>query len=665
MMQLSAKQAQVVECDTHCLGVACPGSGKSRVLVQKALHILKADSSATILMVSFTQDSAAELKKRVLVQDSAASRKVGSGTFHSLGFHQLKTQLKDFKRSVLSPGQMLSYVERAHKECKFLPRVEKIGELVALIEHLKQTPGYEPENDEHGRLYHAYQKLTERNKVIDFTDMLAMSVTMMRSGELKPIKCTHLLVDEAQDLDELQYAWCVEHIVAAKDRPGAIVTVVGDDDQSIYKFRRALGYKGMLRFQEEFDAKLIKLDTNYRCRPEILASAGTVIKHNVNRVTKSLTADRSAGGVIEAWRCTDAADEARLVIEAIREICADNPIPPPVLTKDRDENGAVKLDGNNEPVMKEYYYTVGVKPGQWAVLARNNQILRVLASAMRAAGVPHKYGGKTLWSDQPVCFVISLLVSLVTKQQAGFDSALHCAGLEEDTIERLHCDFGGDYFEMFSQITYVPGLEKKYGKSTMETLTAFNKHVTDWQNNMRKKWPVLVISGVFNWFIENLPMMYRAEKDPHRKYMRDRRNLEICSSIMVAMPGSIMERVAMLLGPEDDGSDEKDDRKRAKDALKEECVSLGTLHSSKGLEYENVWMFALNEDVIPDMKSAADDASLIQEVTEEERRLFYVGMTRAKDRLYMSCHEEPSSFILETGVTLGDASAIGEAEKAA
>lgn len=652
-MLLSARQIQVVEYMGHCLGVACPGSGKSRVLVQKVLHILKEDDAAKTLMVSFTQDSAAELKNRVLKHEGvvSAARKVHSGTFHSLAYQQLKRA--NIERKVLSPGQLLSYAQRAHKECKGAPPVEKDSDLLSIIESLKVTPGYEPDSSPEGRLYAAYQKLMERNKVIDFTDMLAMSVNMMRSGEIEPIKCNHLLVDEAQDLDDLQFAWCVEHI-----KKGAIVTVVGDDDQSIYKFRRALGYKGMMRFVDQFNAHIIQLDTNYRCRPEIMSAAGEVIKNNTNRVKKSLHASRDAGGVVEAWQCSSAGDEAILVIKRILEISAGNPLLPPTKKKERDKKGAVVIGEGDKPNIVDYYYSVGVRPLEWAVLARNNFNLRILAGAMLALGIPHKYSGKNVWSEQPVCFAISLLVSLVTKQQAGFDTALHCAGLEEGTIEMLHADFQGDYFEMLSQLTYAQGMEKKYSKSVISILNDFNKHVMNWQKAINNGKHAMVVAGVFKWFISTLPMMHQHEKanDSARKYARDSATLISCMDILVEKRGDIMERLAMLLGNNDDDNEGKDEAQLAREAINESRVTLGTLHSSKGLEYENVWMLSMDAGIMPSLKLAMDAGEGdIEEIREEERRLFYVGMTRAKDRLFISCTGSPSPFIAETGLTLNDA----------
>lgn len=662
-MSLSDKQRRVVECMTNCLAVACPGSGKTRVLAHKVKHILEVDSGAHILIVSFTQDSAAEIKKRVLKLVPGADNKIATGTFHSLSFTQLKRD--GFNGTVLSSGQMKSYIERALKECLkdcLVPELVKeelvkmdLNEAVSLIEHLKMTPGYVSKNDLHGFLYSAYAKLTKRNNVIDFSDMLSLSVSKMMSGEIEPINCSHILIDESQDLDEMQYAWSVEHI----KRKGAVFTVVGDDDQSIYKFRRALGYKGMMRFKDDFGADLIMLDTNYRSYSEILGAAGKVIEYNdkKHRVEKELSASRGKGGVTEAWQCESAGDEANLVIAKIKELSAGNPVPPPIKMRARDDEGTLIVDAEGLQVMTEYHYSVGVLPNEWAVFARNNFTLKVLAAAMRANFIPHKFAGTNLWSERPVCFVIALLMSLVTKKkeglvsgQAGYDSALHFAGLDEELIEQLHVDYGGD----FTQMLHDQELAEKYGRGTAATLTNFNKHVADWLREISYGRPNMAINGVFNWFLAGNSAYNGHKKD---KGLRDYNSLMSCKTILTAMNGSIMVRISQLLGPEPEDETvgknekdalkkEKDEKKKAKEDLMERRVSLGTLHSSKGLEFDNVWLFSVDDGVIPDLKEWTP------EIQEEERRLFYVGMTRAKDRLFISCGQKPSSFIEETGIPL-------------
>jgi superfamily I DNA/RNA helicase len=141
----------------------------------------------------------------------------------------------------------------------------------------------------------------------------------MRLGKLKAINSKCLFVDESQDMDQMQLAWCIEHIKA-----GLICTLVGDDDQSIYRFRGAEGYEGMMRFQTEFGAKQFILNTNYRSKKEILDAANSVIEKNSNRIQKDICAERGVGGSVEVWQCADGVAEAKLAVNKIISACVNN-----------------------------------------------------------------------------------------------------------------------------------------------------------------------------------------------------------------------------------------------------------------------------------------------------------------------------------------------------
>lgn len=600
MISLSDNQRQAVECLTNCLAVACPGSGKTRVLAQKVVHILKVDPGANILITSFTKDSASDIRKRIidLVGEDAA-RKVASGTFHSIALDQLKKA--GFKGTILGPGQIEEYVERALKESK-LVNIE-LDQAKELIETCKLDVDYKPSNDDLGRLFSNYSRLLNQINAIDFTDMLRKAVNMMRSKDLAPKNCKYLLIDESQDMDEMQYQWCVEHIKA-----GAIFTVVGDDDQSIYKFRRALGYEGMMRFAKEFGAKLIMLDTNYRCHAEILDAAGKLISTNANRVYKKLEAVRGSGGTVTALQCNESGQETGVIIQKIKDYCASNMNPYP------DD------------------YLIGVQDGEWAVLARNNHNLRELSMAMVAHGIPYTGSEKNLWCERPVCFAIGLLTALMTGEKAGFDAALYFAGMNEDVLTRMHEEFGDDFSELFNEYRQVDF--GKYGHGTAICLNEFTIKVQQWRRSLSRERPSMAVYGVFDWFIGQMNS-YTYDQKEKRKIQRDLEQLSAARQILGEMKGSLQHRLERV-------SNKKDNE----NAHKPSGVFLGTLHSSKGLEFKNVWLLQIDDGVIPDIKQDTADT------LEEERRLFYVGMTRAKDQLFISCSKKPSKFIAEAGIEL-------------
>ena len=630
-MTLSSKQRQVVDCLDHCLVVACPGSGKTRVLVHKVAHILKVDPGARIIIVTFTAESAMEIRKRVIeLVGQEFARKIASGTFHSIALNQLKQH--GFKGTIIGDGQMRQYVERAVAECRLFGM--EFDEASAVIEMAKTTPDYEPANDNHGRLFHAYSRLLEQNNVIDFADMLSRTVRGMREGEIQPKSCTYLMIDEAQDIDGMQYAWAVEHIIDRVDRKGSLFTVVGDDDQSIYRFRRALGYAGMMRFRDEFSAKVITLDTNYRCRSEILSSASKVILNNASRVDKSLEAARGKGGVTKATLFATPASEAAAVVDKIKDMSSANPVRAPIKYK--------RMNKDNTATDEWYTYTVGIQKDEWAILARNNYNLRVLAADLKAQGIPYFFNGTDLWSDRPVCLAVSLLHSLITRKKVGFDIALYFAGIGESVLDELHNEFGEDFTDLLSGKVDI----SKYGRGTEETLKKFLEQLPKWDKALAKQKDHRVnnaIRGAFDWFKNNLNTN-RDDSDNGKKknsYNIEYRKLNDSCEIMCNMKGSLIDRIKMVTS-----KPEPPKKESTTDGFEHGAVYLGTLHSSKGLEFDNVWMLSMSEGVIPDLKD------LTPETHEEERRLFYVGMTRAKNNLFISAVENQSSFIVETGIPM-------------
>lgn len=600
-MSLNINQKKVVLCLQHCIAIACPGSGKTRVLAYKAEHILRVDPNAKIVITTFTRDSAADIRKRIIaVAGKGSAHKVASSTFHSIALDQLTKA--GFNYTIIKEHQVKQYIERALKACKI--DSIKLDVAIAVIEKCRLNPDFEPANDDVGRLFISYMQMLEKNNAIDFSGILYTAVKMMRNGTLLPKACSHLFCDESQDMDELQYAWCAEHIKA-----GAILTMVGDDDQSIYAFRNSLGLEGMLRFQKKYGAELIMLDTNYRCHEEILSAAEKVIINNSNRLDKNLTAYRGVGGTVEAWHCYDAVNEANLVVRKIKEACKDN--------------------DNLNPEK----YSIGVNEGEWAVLARNTHNLHVLSMQMVAIGIPFTSKEKDPWAEKPICFAIGLLSSLLSGERAGFDAAIYFSGIEQHVLSR--CDEIYDHeYEMFLYCAREIHL-KEFGQELAARLVKFTQMVQFWESELSKGRENHVIRGVFDWFLELLNI--RNIQEEGNKNQNDIKLLMSARKIFSDMEGSLLQRLRRVTIKYDN---------EKKNGNKIHGVFLGTIHASKGLEFRYVWMLQADDGVIPDIKQMSQAAH------EEDRRLFFVGITRARDCLYISCTKKPSSFVSETGIII-------------
>ena len=334
---LNPQQREVAELRQHCVAIACPGAGKTKTIAAKAALLL-ADPAVIVGAVTFSKDAAVELRDRILALACDGARKrLIAGTFHSLAFKQLG------KRDIATDGDRMGLIARVIAE---LGLEWKPEEVVPVIERIKTNFGRVEAGTADAQIYAAYQDALTRNGKIDFQDMLRLAVAGMEAGDIAPYPFTDLLVDEFQDTDPLQYRWVELHAKA-----GARVTVVGDDDQSIYGFRAALGFRGMESFAVSFNAQRVVLGSNYRCHDEILSAADRVIRNNTDRIPKILRAERGPGGAVATKRSEDEYADAVAAVEALQ----------PHLKAGRS----------------------------CAILARTNRILDPIEAVCRSHGVPY------------------------------------------------------------------------------------------------------------------------------------------------------------------------------------------------------------------------------------------------------------------------------------
>ena len=591
VISLNPEQQAVVDHDGHCLVVACPGSGKTRVIVIKIEHLLATVPKSRVCAVTFTRDAANELKKRLLDsakerfgKDLAAqiiNRRTRVGTFHSLAIRQLRASGKIGK--IASPAEQLAYVHRALAVSEADIPLEEAAQI---IETVKSSRAVVPEEDH--PVYQAYASLLKRAQIEDLHDVLRKSLHLMQTGEISPYPVEYMLVDEFQDTDEIQLAWVLEHVKA-----GTKVTVVGDDDQSVYSFRHALGYQGMERFRVATNATLISLGTNYRCRSEVLCAAGMLIGHNQERIDKSLKAARGPGGSVTSVRYSSRELEAEAVIE--------------------------KVWSDVRPYKNDPWFIYTVPTGRWAVLARSRRTLDAVEQALHDRRIRYlRPPSESIWSRQPFVFFISLLRSLQTGEVVGIDQALYFAGLAHEHITMVHEAMQTDVWRLLDGT--LPPLDG-YPEDTTKTLKAFAGLSSGWRKLVRDGEYYTAILGVSKWFTD------RIKGDDERALF------ETLSKSVSRMAGNLIERVNTLTLPKSESTDDEDAGSG---------VSLMTMHGSKGLEFDNVWIVAAEEEVIPSPKNP---------IYDEERRLMYVGMTRAKDHLTMTSRviRSPSPFVIESG----------------
>ncbi|MFM0498372.1 ATP-dependent helicase [Paraburkholderia caledonica] len=548
--ELNPQQREVAQLRQNCVAIACPGAGKTKTIATKAALLLQ-ESTAVVGAVTFSKDAAVELRERILtVAGKAVKKRLIAGTFHSLAYKQLQ---RPGGRSpdIASDGDRLGLLIRVMQDLGLEGKAEDV---IPTIEKIKTNFGRCDVNSADGQLYSAYQEALARNGKIDFQDMLRLAVEGMQNGAILPYPFTYLLVDEFQDTDPLQYRWIELHAKA-----GSVVTVVGDDDQSIYAFREALGYRGMESFIKEFEAKPVVLGSNYRCRAEILAAADRVIRNNPDRIPKVLRAEKGIGGRVEASRHADEYVEAEAAIEALA----------PLL-----RNGKT-----------------------CAVLARTNRILDPLEAVCRSYGVKyHRASGASVLNRPEGALLCNLLEIIEGVKATGLDAVLAHSGLHADHLRALHASMGAELVQKPRAELVVLGMPEDVATNYRE----FMKRLAEWRGLCDRKFYSLVLSGVNEWLL---------------KYTRKEngiRTIQATYDVLSRLNGTFAERLLFL---------RQDNNEPAPDAL-----VLTTMHSSKGLEWDHVWIARSEDTIVPDAKSTEP----------EERRLFYVAMTRARETLMIS-----------------------------
>lgn len=586
---LNPGQHDAVYADGNLLITACPGSGKTFVLRERAIRKLKQHPDELGVAVTFTKDAAQEIEHRILAAFPEAGGRMTCGTFHSLCKRQLEAAniqvhlVNDFKRTEL--------IVRAIKELS--PSLD-VAEAIAYIDKIKTQlhPSIDltGENRSFGVVYLRYQELLSQLDAMDFSDMIIKTTQMMETGRVEPLNCTFLMVDEAQDSDPIQWAWVKAHI----DK-GIEVTAVGDDDQSIYSWRNCSGISGLLSYMANANASHVSLGTTYRCAHEIVVPAGKLIEHNKERMPKVLRTENLDQGTVNVIQYESEQAELNEMVNII-------------------SRSGIASD--------------------WGILVRTNRQAEKVEAAVGALIDERKFevsrkSGASFWDLAESATLLALCKSLVFDEMVGVDTVLSMAGLGESNLRRLHKRYPprkkgslSDFLrETPHQSSRTTGIEGHFAKLASQWRMMLSRGNTEMPLEAMKAY---VLEG------------YRfgmGVSPGSAKYARADRILSAAARSISSADGSAKAISNRLRNISNEQTQEGDqiDRKAAK---------LLTMHSSKGLEFKNVWIFAANAS-----KDEMDGTDV-----EEERRLFYVAMTRAKSRLYITHSETPTRFIAEAGL---------------
>ena len=571
--------------------IAGAGAGKTKTLTTKIAYLIEEEhvSPYNILAITFTNKAAKEMKDRLYLLVGSDASKLQVSTFHSFGLKLLRENYEtlgyDKNFVIMDSDDSLTVVKKILKDMDLDPKIynprairNKISSCKNEMMSPKAYERYAISDYEKTvqQVYEKYETKLQRNNSVDFDDLLLLPIELFKNNPDTLDKYQdlykYLLIDEYQDTNEAQYI--LTKLLCAKHRK---ITCVGDDSQSIYSFRGA-NYKNILNFEKDYqDAKTILLEENYRSTSTILDAANQVIKNNIQRKDKNLWTNRGVGEKIKYYRAYNERDEAQYVIRKVKELV-----------------------------------NRGTEYQDISVLYRTNAQSRVLEEEMLKENLPYRViGSFYFYSRKEIKDLIAYLRLIHnSKDNVSLLRVINTPkrGIGLKTIENLteQADLNGtSIYEAISS-----GKELEF-KSTIEKLKLLSDELT--LTELIDK--VLDASGL------------RAELEAEKSLEAEVRleNLEEFKSITKSFEereGLIsLEDFLLEISLISDVEEYKDDPNR---------ISLMTVHSVKGLEFNHVFVVGMEEGIFPHMNSLMENSEL-----EEERRLCYVAITRAKDDLHL------------------------------
>jgi DNA helicase-2/ATP-dependent DNA helicase PcrA len=604
---LNAAQREAVSASTgSTLVLAGAGSGKTRVLVHRIAWLIQVEAVSPwgILAVTFTNKAAKELRHRIEDLLGQPTGGMWVGTFHGLAHRLLRAHWQEANLpkgfQILDSDDQHRLLKRVLKELnlddsKWPPRQAQ------WFINGQKDEGRRPQHLDHGgdpfqrtmiQIYETYQAACERTGVVDFAELLLRAHELWRDRpdmlQHYQQRFSHILVDEFQDTNTIQYAWLR---LLAGDRDNLFV--VGDDDQSIYGWRGAK-VENIQDFQRQYaTSRLVKLEQNYRSTGNILKGANAVITNNPDRLGKELWTQDEDGESIRIYAAFNEVDESRFVVDRIRSFIDDGHL--------RSES---------------------------AILYRTTAQSRLFEESLLQAGIPYRvYGGLRFFERAEIKDTLAYLRQIASRQDdASFERAVNQPprGIGPRTLEavRAHArDFGCSMWQASADLLRGKGMTARAGnalKKYLDLIEEMAAATTDMELYEVAS-HVVANSGLTDHFkksrdgkgqdrVENMEELVNAA----RQFDYEAEDVEISDL------DAFLAHAALEAG--DTQGDEYDD-----------CVQLMTLHSAKGLEFPLVFIGGVEEGLFPHSMSADDPERL-----QEERRLCYVGMTRARQQLYLT-----------------------------
>lgn len=578
--------------DGPLLILAGAGSGKTSVLTKRVAYLIKERnvSPKNIVAITFTNKAAKEMKERIIKEVGKEGYDIQISTFHSFGLRIIKENFeklgyeKNF--TIIDSDDSLTVVKKILKEMgidstRFNPKF--IKNQISSCKNEMVTPEKYKNlvNDELSdityKVYKKYQDTLLRNNSLDFDDLLIKPIELFNKYkevlENYQELFKYVFIDEYQDTNEAQYI--LSKMISAKYKN---ICVVGDDAQSIYSWRGA-NFKNILNFEKDYkNAKVILLEQNYRSTKTILNAANSVIKNNINKKDKNLWTDNSLGEKIKYVRTNDEKDEASYVTREIRNLV----------------NNGVSLD-------------------DIAVLYRTNAQSRTIEEGFLNSNIPYRIvGAFAFYSRKEIKDLLAYLKLIYnTKDDVSLMRIINYPKrkIGAKTIENLSMDAVLNGTSMFDVIS--SGKELEFKKLILE---------------MKEKSEVLSLTETIDMVLDKSGIKSELESEHTLEADIRLENLNEFKSITktfeeesgIASLEDFLNEVSLV----SDVNDQKNDNSPK--------VTLMTIHAVKGLEYKYVFVIGMEENIFPHVNSCEEDGGI-----EEERRLCYVAITRAKEKLYL------------------------------
>ena len=597
----------VTTTDGAILIIAGAGSGKTRVITFRIAHMLdKGIPQSQILALTFTNKAAKEMADRIKSLTQKKLQNLTISTFHAFGVKILRQEITKLgwreNFSIYDETDRVALIKECGRELKFSPEAMDIYTIGNLISNIKTgRKNWETANDMYKPLYELYQEGLQLYNAVDFDDLIVLPIKLFREHPdvlaRYRERYKYIMVDEFQDTSHQQYE--MMHLLADQN-----VAVVGDDDQSIYSWRGA-DYQNIINFEHDFDVTEIRLEQNYRSTETILEAANGVISHNTNRKDKKLWSGNGGGKPIEVFMPQNETDEANFIAESILGIAMDE-------HRKYDEFGVLMRANTQGRVLEEAFlennipYTMS---GGTSFFERKEikdiiSYLRVIANhdddinLIRILNTPRRGIGRAtiqMLNDEALlngCTMWNAMDSLINRPGSPANDAVKedladFMKLIEDERQKILSGRGlsNKVRQMIEDIDYKDYLIGEFGKS--------QKAVQFKLMNIES-----LLNSIDAW-----------EKDP------DNDNPSVFN---------YLNRITLV---SQDNSDDNDNKGK---------VNLMTIHASKGLEFPVVFIAGCEEGLIPHARSVAENDGDV----EEERRLFYVAITRARDKLFLtSCQQ--------------------------